>query len=132
MLYLLRAIVIATHPAFGRTEKEHSNREDWRNLRAMMTYVWDYRGRVMIAMICLVISKLAMVGVPVVLKYIVDGLDAGAGQNVALPIALLAAYGLLRFINSGFNELRDAIFARVRYHAMSALSVSVLQHLHQM
>ena len=132
MLYLLRTRVIAIHPAFGRTEKEHSNREDWRNLRAMMTYVWDYRGRVMIAMICLVISKLAMVGVPVVLKYIVDGLDAGAGQNVALPIALLGAYGLLRFINAGFNELRDAIFARVRYHAMSSLSVSVLQHLHQM
>ena len=129
---MLRTRVIAIHPAFGRTEKEHTNREDWRNLRAMMTYVWDYRGRVMIAMICLVISKLAMVGVPVVLKYIVDGLDAGAGQNVALPIALLGAYGLLRFINAGFNELRDAIFARVRYHAMSSLSVSVLQHLHQM
>ncbi len=98
----------------------------------MMVYVWDYRGRVMIAMVCLVISKLAMVGVPIVLKYIVDGLNAGAGQAIALPIALLGAYGLLRFINSGFNELRDAIFARVRYHAMSALSVSVLQHLHQL
>jgi len=98
----------------------------------MMTYVWDYQGRVLVALACLVISKLAMVGVPVVLKYIVDGLDSAPQQNVALPIALLVAYGLLRFINSGFNELRDAIFARVRYHAMNALSVSVLQHLHQL
>ena len=98
----------------------------------MMTYAWDYQGRVLIALACLVISKLAMVGVPVVLKYIVDGLDAGPEQTVALPIVLLLAYGLLRFINSGFNELRDAIFARVRYHAMNALSVSVLQHLHQL
>jgi len=98
----------------------------------MMTYAWDYQGRVLIALVCLVISKLAMVGVPVVLKYIVDGLDADPGQTVALPIVLLLIYGLLRFINSGFNELRDAIFARVRYHAMNALSVSVLQHLHQL
>jgi ATP-binding cassette subfamily B protein len=98
----------------------------------MLTYAWDYQGRVLIALACLVISKLAMVGVPVVLKYIVDGLDAGPEQTVALPIVLLLAYGLLRFINSGFNELRDAIFARVRYHAMNALSVSVLQHLHQL
>ena len=98
----------------------------------MMTYAWDYQGRVLIALACLVVSKLAMVGVPVVLKYIVDGLDADPGQTVALPIVLLLIYGLLRFINSGFNELRDAIFARVRYHAMNALSVSVLQHLHQL
>ncbi len=98
----------------------------------MMTYAWDYQGRVMFALACLVISKLAMVGVPIVLKYIVDGLDAGPQQTVVLPVILLLIYGLLRFINSGFNELRDAIFARVRYHAMNALSVSVLQHLHQM
>jgi ATP-binding cassette subfamily B protein len=98
----------------------------------MMPYVWTYRGRVLLALGCLVISKLAMVGVPVVLKYIVDGLDADSGQAVVLPISLLLAYGLLRFINSGFNELRDAIFARVRFHAMKALSVSVLRHLHDL
>jgi ATP-binding cassette subfamily B protein len=129
---LTGVIEIAIHPAFARTEKEHSDREDWRNLRAMMTYVWDYQGRVLIALACLVISKLAMVGVPIVLKYIVDGLDAAPEKTVVLPIVLLLAYGLLRFVNSGFNELRDAIFARVRYHAMNALSVSVLRHLHQL
>ena len=115
-----------------RTEREHSDREDWHNLRAMLPYVWEYRGRVMIAMACLVISKLAMVGVPVVLKYIVDGLDAAPGETIVLPLALLLAYGALRFINSGFNELRDALFARVRYHAMNRLSVSVLSHLHRL
>ncbi|MDH3220146.1 MAG: ABC transporter ATP-binding protein/permease [Gammaproteobacteria bacterium] len=96
----------------------------------MLPYIWEYRGRVVFALLCLVISKLAMVGVPVVLKYIVDTLDADNGQAVALPILLLVAYGVLRFINSGFNELRDAIFARVRFHAMNSLSVSVLNHLH--
>ena len=136
MLYPARALAIATHPAFGRTEKEHSNREDWRNIRAMSPYIWDYRGRVLISVLCLVVSKLAMVGVPVVLKHIVDGLNAGVNAStehaVVLPVLLLLIYGLLRFINSGFNELRDAIFARVRYHAMSSLSVSVLSHLHRL
>jgi ATP-binding cassette subfamily B protein len=87
---------------------------------------------VLFALACLVISKLAMVGVPVVLKYIVDALDADPGQVIALPIVLLLIYGVLRFINSGFNELRDAIFARVRFHAMNRLSVSVLSHLHDL
>ena len=127
-----RAAAISIHSAFGRTEKEHSNREDWRNLRAMLPYIWDYRGRVLVALLCLVISKLAMVGIPVILKHIVDGLNAGPGQAVALPVLLLLAYGLLRFLNSGFNELRDAIFARVRYHAMNSLSVTVLSHLHRL
>jgi ATP-binding cassette subfamily B protein len=97
-----------------------------------MPYIWDYRGRVLFALACLMVSKLAMVGVPVVLKYIVDALDADPGQVVVLPILLLLIYGVLRFINSGFNELRDAIFARVRFHAMNSLSVSVLDHLHNL
>ena len=68
----------------------------------MMPYVWTYRGRVLLALGCLVISKLAMVGVPVVLKYIVDGLDGDSGQAVVLPISLLLAYGLLRFTRRYF------------------------------
>ncbi|MGB5326847.1 MAG: ABC transporter ATP-binding protein/permease [Gammaproteobacteria bacterium] len=97
-----------------------------------MPYIWDYRGRVLVALACLIVSKLAMVGVPVVLKYIVDGLNAGPGQTAVLPVMLLLAYGVLRFINSGFNELRDAIFARVRFHAMNRLAVTVLTHLHNL
>jgi ABC-type transport system involved in Fe-S cluster assembly fused permease/ATPase subunit len=98
----------------------------------MMPYIWDYRGRVLVALACLIVSKLAMVGVPIVLKYIVDGLDTGPGQTAVLPVMLLLAYGVLRFINSGFNELRDAIFARVRFHAMNRLAVTVLTHLHDL
>ncbi|MDJ0780235.1 MAG: ABC transporter ATP-binding protein/permease [Gammaproteobacteria bacterium] len=119
-------------PATGRTEKEHSDREDWHNVRAMLPYIWEYRGRVLLALASLVISKLAIVGIPVVLKHIVDALDASTTELVVLPVAMLFAYGVLRFVNSGFNELRDALFARVRYHAMSRLSVSVLTHLHEL
>ena len=64
----------------GRTEKAHGNRTDWYNIRQMMPFVWAYKGRVLLALICLVISKLAMVGIPIVLKYIVDALDTDAGQ----------------------------------------------------
>ena len=116
----------------GRTEKANSNRNDWYNIRQMMPFVWAYKGRVLVALGCLVISKLAMVGIPIVLKFIVDALDTDAGQVAVLPVVFLLAYGVLRFINSGFNELRDAIFARVRYHAMSSLSVTTLTHLHNL
>ena len=116
----------------GRTEKANSNRNDWYNIRQMMPFVWAYKGRVLVALGCLVISKLAMVGIPIVLKYIVDALDTDAGQVAVLPVVFLLAYGVLRFINSGFNELRDAIFARVRYHAMNSLSVTTLTHLHNL
>ncbi|MCP3689326.1 MAG: ABC transporter ATP-binding protein/permease [Gammaproteobacteria bacterium] len=119
--------------AARRTEKANSNRADWHNLKQMMPFVWAYKGRVLFALGCLIVSKLAMVGVPVVLKYIVDALDQNAGQAVAtVPVVLLLAYGFLRFVNAGFNELRDALFARVRYHAMNSLSVSTLTHLHNL
>ena len=118
--------------ATGRTEKAHGNREDWNNLKKMFPFVWSYKGRVVLALGCLVISKLAMVGIPIVLKYIVDALDTDSGQTIVLPVIFLSIYGVLRFINSGFNELRDAVFARVRYHAMNSLSVTTLTHLHNL
>ncbi len=116
----------------GRTEKPHSNREDWENIKEMFPFIWTYRGRVLLALASLVLSKVAMVGIPLILKYIVDGLDGQQNEVIAVPVVLLLAYGALRFVNSGFNELRDAIFARVRYHAMRELSVTTLQHLHDL
>ena len=119
--------------AVGRTEKANTNRADWHNLQQMMPFVWAYRGRVLLALACLIVSKLAMVGIPVLLKYIVDGLDNDTASAIAtVPVLLILAYGVLRFINSGFNELRDALFARVRYHAMNSLSVGTLKHLHRL
>jgi len=70
----------------GRTEKAHSNRNDWYNIRQMMPFVWAYKGRVLLALGCLVISKLAMVGIPIILKFIVDALDTDAGQVVVLGV----------------------------------------------
>ncbi len=95
----------------------------------MLPFLWEFRGRALFALACLVVSKTANVGVPLVLKQIVDGLQATA-QTLVLPLGLLLAYGALKLSASLFNELRDAVFARVRFRAMRRLSTRVVEHLH--
>lgn len=112
--------------------KPHADRRDWHNLRKMIPYLWDYRGRALLALGCLVSAKVANVGIPVLLKQIVDRLDQDKSTLLVLPVLLLIAYGVLRVGGSLFNELRDVIFARVRYHAMRRLSTEVLHHLHKL
>jgi ATP-binding cassette subfamily B protein len=112
------------------TERAHSDRRDWHNIRSMLPYLWEFRGRALLALACLVAAKLANVGVPVVLKEIVDAFEDA--QVLILPVTLLLAYGALKLTSSLFNELRDVIFARVRYRAMRRLSTRVLSHLHQL
>ena len=119
-------------PGLLRTEPEHSNRRDLHNLRAMLPFLLAFRGRVLFALACLVLAKVANVGVPVILKTVVDGLENKPEQILVLPVALLFGYGALRLLSSLFNELRDAVFGRVRYRAMRRLSTRVMEHLHQM
>ncbi len=110
----------------------HKDRRDLHNLRNMLPFLWEYRGRALFALGCLVLAKLANVGIPIVLKQIVDQLEQGEKTLLVLPLFLLLAYGLLRLSSSMFNELRDAVFARVRYRAMRRLSNRVLSHLHDL
>lgn len=114
------------------TEPAHKDRRDLYNLRAMLPYIWEYRGRALFALICLMLSKVANVGVPLVMKDLVDYLEKTDKALLILPVSLLLVYGLLRLGNSLFNELRDAIFAKVRYRAMRRLSTRVLSHLHKL
>lgn len=114
------------------TEPPSGDRKDWRTIRSLLPYLWAYRGRAALAVGFLILAKLANVGVPVVLKEIVDALDTPEGRQVALPIAMLVAYGLLRFGSSAFNELRDIVFARVRHGVMRRLSLKVLGRLHEL
>jgi ATP-binding cassette subfamily B protein len=120
------------HTFMRRESAVPRDRRDWQNLRAMLPFLWEYRGRALLALASLVLAKVANVGVPLVLKRIVDTLDQGEATLLALPVLLLLAYGVLKLSSSLFNELRDAIFARVRYHAMRRLSTRVLQHLHNL
>ncbi|MDH5182721.1 MAG: ABC transporter ATP-binding protein/permease [Gammaproteobacteria bacterium] len=113
------------------TEAPDQQRQDFSNLKRIVPYIWQYKGRVLIALLSLMLAKLATVGVPLILKDIVDILDQGL-SSATLPLMLLLAYGALRLSNSLFNELRDAIFARVRYGAMRKLSHKVIQHLYSL
>ena len=119
-------------PRFARTDVPHSERTDLKNLYRIIPFINAYSGRVAIALACLVASKVATVSVPLVLRSIIDYLDSSGAYPHILPIMLLLAYGALRFASSLFNELRDVLFARVRYRAMHQLSVRILTHLHNL
>ncbi len=98
-------------------------------LRSLTPYLWDYRGRVGLALLCLVIAKLANVGVPLLLKQIVDSLDQTKAM-LMVPVFLLIGYGLLRFSTTLFTELRDTVFAKVAQQAIRRVALEVFQHLH--
>lgn len=112
-----------------RDTLEHENRDDWANVRRVAEYLKAYRGRALLALLCLIFAKWANIGVPLILRDLVDSFDKSQ-QILILPISLLLAYGALKLANSLFSELRDTVFARVRYHAMRQLSNQVLEHLH--
>jgi len=114
------------------TEQVHKDRRDRQNLRGILPYLAEFRGRALLALGCLVCAKLANVGVPIILKEIVDAFEQAGTEMMVLPIGLLMAYGALKLSNSLFNELRDVIFARVRFRAMRRLSTRVLTHLHRL
>ncbi|MBV6412076.1 MAG: ABC transporter ATP-binding protein/permease [Burkholderiales bacterium] len=108
-------------------------RRDWQTIRSLLPYIWAYKGRVLFALACLIAAKLANVGVPLVFKEIVDAFTAertAQAAVLAVPLALLAMYGLLRFSMSLFTELRELVFARVTQQAVRNIALQVFRHLH--
>ncbi len=104
---------------------------EWRVLGTLVPYLWEYRWRVLAALLLLVSAKLTNVAVPLVMKDVVDGLDPKLAVMV-VPAALLAAYGLLRFSTTLFAELRDVVFVRVTQRAIRRVALGVFRHLHQL
>jgi len=104
------------------------DRADLKALR-MLPYLWEYRGRLVLALSFLIIAKLANVSVPLILKQIVDGLNQ-PNALLMVPAFLLIGYGLLRFSTTLFTDLRDVVFARVTQRAIRRLALEVFQHLH--
>jgi ATP-binding cassette subfamily B protein len=100
-----------------------------RSISRLFPYLWEFRGRVLIALALLIGAKLASVAVPLVLKDIIDALDQPRPELV-LPLALILAYGLLRFASTTFSDLRDIVFAKVTQRAMRRISMRVFDHLH--
>jgi ATP-binding cassette subfamily B protein len=98
-------------------------------IRRLVPYLWEFRGRVLLALVLLIAAKLANITVPVVMKQIVDGLSPTAAV-LAVPVALLLAYGVLRLSSTLFNELRDVVFVKVAQRAMRRVALEVFHHLH--
>jgi ATP-binding cassette subfamily B protein len=119
------------NPRTGLAPDAPARRSDWRVLGMLLPYLWEYRWRVSLALAFLVAAKLANVAVPLVLKEVVDGLDPTLAV-LAVPAALLAAYGILRFSTTLFAELRDVIFVRVVQRAIRRVALGVFRHLHEL
>ncbi|MCL1065886.1 ABC transporter ATP-binding protein/permease [Shewanella olleyana] len=106
---------------------------NWQVVRLLWPYLFEFKGRIFLAMLCLIVAKLASVGLPFILKDLVDSLD---GQKtaaiVAVPVALVIAYGSVRFLNVIIGEIRDTLFGRVTERAIRRLGLAVFEHLHRL
>lgn len=108
-------------------------RSDWATLRRLFPYLWQYKWRVMAALAFMVGAKLANVGVPVLLKNLVDTMDIKPGDASAMlvvPVGLLLAYGALRLATSLFAELRELVFAKATQGAARSIALNTFRHLH--
>jgi ATP-binding cassette subfamily B protein len=111
----------------------NAKRNDWATIATLLPYLWVYKWRVLAALICLVGAKMANVGVPLVLKKLIDALTISPTNPHALlvlPLGALVAYGALRFSTTLFTELREFLFARVTQRAVRTIALKVFRHLH--
>ncbi|NQW93034.1 MAG: ABC transporter ATP-binding protein/permease [Polaromonas sp.] len=108
-------------------------RSDWDTLKRLFPYLWDYKWRVLAALTFMLGAKLGNVGVPLLLKNLVDTMNIKPGDTQALlvvPAALLLGYGLLRLSSSLFTELRELVFSKATEGASRKISLQVFRHLH--
>ena len=118
---------VAAPPETGAAARRE--RSEWHALATLFPYLWEFRARVLLALAFLVGAKLANVGVPLVMKEIVDGLSVDRAL-VAVPFLLLIGYGVLRLSTTLFTELRELVFAKVEQRAVRRVALEVFRHLH--
>lgn len=131
--YSTTAEPVPTPPANTLFKDAGAPRSDWQTVRNLLPYVWHYKWRVMLALACLVAAKVANLGVPVLMKKLVDSMDVKAGDAAALlvvPVGLIVAYGVLRLSGSLFTELREILFSKVTQSAVREIALQVFRHLH--
>ena len=112
-----------------------AERSDVATLKRLFPYLWRYKWRVMAALTFMVGAKVANVGVPLLLKQMVDAMSLKPGQTTAIlvvPLGILVAYGLLRLSTSLFTELRELVFAKATEGASRTISLEVFRHLHNL
>ena len=125
----------------GTQTGQPAARSDWSTLSRLFPYLWVYKWRVLAALAFMVGAKLANVGVPLLLKNLVDSMSPNGGlvngsidvrTLVVVPVALLIGYGALRLSTSLFTELRELVFAKATEGAARSISLQVFRHLHAM
>jgi ATP-binding cassette subfamily B protein len=106
--------------------------QDWQVVKNLLPYLSAYKARIIFTVICLVMAKVANLGVPILLKQIVDAMSIQSIPKALLvvPVSLIVAYGLLRLSASLFSELRELIFSKVTEHAVRQVGLQVFNHLH--
>ncbi|MFY7866234.1 ABCB family ABC transporter ATP-binding protein/permease [Roseateles sp.] len=122
-------------PAIPGAPSTPTARSDWSTIRKLLPYLWQYRWRVGFALAFMLCAKFSNVGVPLLLKSLVDSLaiKPGSAASVAVvPLGLLVAYGALRLMTSLFTELRELIFAKATEGAARSISLQVFRHLHDL
>ena len=121
-------------PALPDTATPPPTTSDWHTLARLFPYLWEYKWRVMAALSFMVGAKLANVGVPILLKNLIDQMTpqpTGVQVLLVVPVALLIGYGLLRLSVSAFTELRELIFAKATQGAARTIALQTFQHLHE-
>ena len=114
---------------------KQNQRSDWETLRRLVPYLWQYKWRVLAALAFMIAAKVANVGVPVLLKVLIDAVTPKPDVKQVLmvvPIALLLAYGMLRLSSTLFTELRELVFAKAAEGTARRISLEVFTHLHSL
>mgnify|MGYP001201800863 FL=1 len=123
-------------PRQAREMQPPASRSHMHTIRTLLPYLWqrsfEMRGRVVLAMMLLVLAKVANVYVPILYKQAIDVLGVNQATLIVVPIAILIAYGILRIATVAFGELRDAVFAKVAERAIRTVSLRVFEHLHRL
>ena len=125
----------APSPALPVTAPAQAPVSDWTTLKRLFPYLWEYKWRVVAALSFMVGAKLANVGVPLLLKELIDALTpqpSGAQMLMVVPLALLLGYGLLRLSVSAFTELRELVFAAATQGAARKIALQTFEHLHHL
>ena len=120
-------------PDEGSPTEATQARSDRETLRRLLPYLWQYKWRVVAALCFMVGAKLANVGVPILLKHLIDDMTPSASATQAalmVPVALLVGYGLLRLSVSAFTELRELVFAKATQGAARQIALETFEHLH--
>ena len=125
----------APSPALPAATPDQPPVSDWATLKRLFPYLWEYKWRVVAALSFMVGAKLANVGVPLLLKELIDALTpqpTGAQMLMVVPLALLLGYGLLRLSVSAFTELRELVFAAATQGAARKIALQTFEHLHHL